>query len=254
MLILIAACGLGCWAWHKRRLDQRESAIQAIAAAPDPLGWNFNPVSLIRAVNRLHSLGRHDALLALRQFDNTYPNEGYSCPHQSLELVLPLVFDRRNPDDKYPRPVNWFDPSEGIVLDQDSWDYWIMVEDGIPFHTVMIGGTSGMPGNQSYLIKWANDHARLRESPMIPGDILQAAEKVMAKLAEDKDGKEPSEWTSRHIRMQVYNAVVHLLQLPEDDDALTPYDEQRWQLLKRKCEDLGVAWNMELQAFVSTKQ
>ncbi|MEM6473590.1 MAG: hypothetical protein AAF802_28785 [Planctomycetota bacterium] len=63
---------------------------------------------------------------------------------------MPLLFDRRNPDDKYPTPKNWFDPSEGIALTEDSWRYWIAIEDGIPFHTVMIGGTSGMPGTQSY--------------------------------------------------------------------------------------------------------
>lgn len=161
-LILIAACGLGCWTWHHRRVERREAAIKAVAAAPDPLGWDFNPVSLIRAINQLHSLGQRDALMALEQFDKTYPNEGYSCPHQSLELVMPLLFDRRNPEEKYPRPKNWFDQSEGIVLDQESWDYWIIVEDGIPFHTVMIGGTSGMPGNHSYLIGWARDYATTR--------------------------------------------------------------------------------------------
>lgn len=253
-LVLIAACGLSCWTWHRHRIERREAAIKAVAAAPNPLGWDFNPVSLIRAVNQLHSLGRRDALMALEQFDKTYPNEGYSCPHQSLELVMPLLFDRRNPDEKYPCPKNWFDPSEGIVLDKDSWDYWIMVEDGIPFHTVMIVGTSGMPGNQSYLIEWANDHARLRESPMIPGDLFQAAEKVMLKLAEDEKEKESSEWTNRHIRMQVYNAVEHLLGLSEGDDALMPYDNQSWQLLKDRCEELGVVWNIELQTFDATKR
>lgn len=250
-LILIAACGLACWTWHRHRIVRREAAIQAVATAPDPLGWNFNPASLIRAVNQLHSLGRHDALMALEQFDKTYPNEGYSCPHQSLEVVIPLLFDRRNPDEKYPRPKNWFDPSEGIVLDQDSWHCWIMVEDGIPFHTVMIGYTSGMPGNQSYLIEWARDHARLRESQMIPGDLFQAAEKAMRKLAEDEKEKELPVWTKRHIRMQVYYAVAHLLELSEDDDALTPYDDERWQQLKDRCVELGIVWNIELQAFAA---
>ena len=250
-LILIAACGLSCWTWHRRRVELREAAIKAVAAAPDPLGWDFNPVSLIRAVNQLHSLGQRDALMALEQFDKTYPNEGYSCPHQSLELVMPLLFDRRNPDEKYPRPKNWFNPSEGIVLDKDSWDYLIIVEDGIPFHTVTISGTSGMPGNQSYLIEWARDHARLRESPIIPGDLFQAAEKVMTKLAEEAEEKESSDWTNRHIRMQVYHAVANSLKLSEDDDALTPYDDQRWQLLKEKCVELGIAWNIELQIFDS---
>ncbi len=122
----------------------------ALASAPNPIGWDFNPVSLIRAVNQLHQLGRNDALVALEQFEKTYSNEGYTGPHQSLGLVMPLLFDRRNPDEKYPRRKYKWDPSEvsesggsvGIELDQDSWSIMIMVEDGIPFHTVKIDAAS----------------------------------------------------------------------------------------------------------------
>ena len=255
IVVLIAACGLAIWTSHRTRVERRAAAINAIAAAPDPLGWNFNPVSLIRAVNQLHSLGHHDALMALKTFDATYPNEGFSSPHQSLKLVMPLLFDRRNPEDKYPRPKNWFDPSEGIELSEDSWDCWIMVEDGVPFHAVAIGGYSGRkPGNLSYLIEWANDHARLRESPMIPGDLFQAAEKVMLKLAKDNEEAGSTKWKNEHIRMQVYRAVEHLLELSEDDETLIPFDDKRWQRLKKRCEELAIEWSKELQAFQSTKR
>ena len=250
-LVLLVACCLAVWNWHAQRATKRQSAIAAIVAAPNPLGWDYDPASLIRAVNAFHSLGRNDALIALKEFDARYPDEGYSCPHQSLELVMPLLFDRRNPDDKYPTPKNWFDPSEGIVLTEDSWRYWIAVEDGIPFHTVMISGTSGMPGNQSYLIEWADKHARLRESPMAPGDLFAAAEKVMVKLAEKEENDDSADWTNRHIRMQVYRSVKHLLNVADDDDELAPYDDERWDTFKERCEPLAIQWDETTQAFTS---
>lgn len=250
-LVLLVACCLAVWNWHSQRDTNRQAAIAAMVAAPDPLGWDYDPASLIRAVNAFHSLGRSDALIALKEFEAKYPNEGYSCPHQFLELVMPLLFDRRNPDDKYPSPKNWFDPSEGIELTKDSWRYWIAIEDGVPFHTVIIGGTSGAPGTQSYLIEWADKHARLRESPMVPGDLFAAAEKVMVKLAEEQDNDDSTDWTNRHIRMQVYRAVRHLLNVSEDDDEFAPYDDERWKTFRERCEALKIRWNEQTQAFTS---
>jgi hypothetical protein len=128
-----------------------------------------------------------------------------------------------------------------------------VVQDGIPFHTVNISVASGMPRNQSYLIVWAKAHAQLRESPLITGDLILAAEKVMLKLGEAEDSKGSLEQTNLHVRMQVYRAVEHLLNRSDDDKSLMPTNEKQWLLLKKRCDELGIVWNKELQAFTSTR-
>ncbi len=110
-----------------------------------------------------------------------------------------------------------------------------------------------MPNNQGYLITWAKDHARLRESPMIPGDIFLAAEKVMLKLGKGEDRKGSREQTNQHVRMQVYRAVEHLLNQSVVENSLIPYDEKGWMRLKQRCDELGICWNTEIQAFKATK-
>jgi hypothetical protein len=252
-LILVTAFGLGVWTWYRYRAQRREVAIAALTSAPYPTGIDFNPASLVRSVNQLHSLGKQDVLLALHEFEEAYPNRGYSSPHQSLGLVIPLLFDRKNPEDKYPRFRDSSDPTKGIELSEDSWRYWIVIEDGIPFHTVYIAGTSGSAGSRNYLIEWANDHARLRDTPMTPGELFPAAERVMRRVGVGKNDKASLYWTIQHIRMQVFRSVEQSLDLPEDDDSLTPYDEERWLLLWQRCDELGIVWSKELQAFKATR-
>src|SRR5262249_31508520 len=57
--------------------------LQLIAACPDPMGWGeYNPVSLVRAVNRLQSMGKEEAISALRAFARLAPVEtvGFDSP------------------------------------------------------------------------------------------------------------------------------------------------------------------------------
>ena len=94
-------------------------------------------------------------------------------------------------------------------------------------------------------------HARLRESPMAPGDLFAAAEKVMIKLAEKEENDDSTDRTNRHIRMQVYRSVKHLLNVADDDDELAPYDDKRWDTFKERCEPLAIQWDETTQAFTS---
>lgn len=257
LLVLILGAALGL-AWWRMRIDavrERERAIELLVASPDPLGWDYDPSALIRTVNQLHSRGRQDAIETLVEFNHRYPNEGYSSPHQTLELVVPLLFNRRNPEDPLPRPIDWFDPSKGIELTEDEWSHYIVVKNGIPFHTVEIGGTSGMPGDQGYLVTWAREHARMRSTPMTPEDNPFVAAEAILKTLADEGGDDAAEYfwsTKRHIRMQVYRAVSHVLSVESKDDLL-PYDDERWGLLKAKCTDLGLFWDSNRQAYSARK-
>src|SRR5262245_30749764 len=75
LVILVAALGLGWYSRELRRRERIEKAVQLLAAAPKMTGWDHDPVALIRAANALHSLGKKDAIDALRRFAARYPND-----------------------------------------------------------------------------------------------------------------------------------------------------------------------------------
>lgn len=114
IMLLLAAAGLAVWRYQANRGIARERAMESLLSVPDPIGKDYNSVDPVRAVNLLHSLGRSDALIVLREFSKKYPNEGHSSPHQALDLVVPLVFDRLNPDDKFP-PFQHSGPCVGVA-------------------------------------------------------------------------------------------------------------------------------------------
>src|SRR5262245_53400137 len=146
LLTMLSAIGLAWWrsqlAVRQAREGARKEALELLATAPNPLGWDYDPIKLARAVNKLHSMGRDEAILTLEAFIKKYPNDGYDCPHQSLKLVIPLLFMRRNPAEKLPSSAKW-DGSSGFKLTYDRWYEDFVVEQGLPFHTEVIGGFSG---------------------------------------------------------------------------------------------------------------
>lgn len=258
ILMLLAGLVFAWWSQRIRRQEREEQAIRLLAECPDPLGWEYNPVPLVRAVNHLQRMGKADAIKALRRFAAENPNVGYRSPHQSLEFVVPLLFDRMEPEDRFPDgPFPWDENIKEFELVKREWQIWMDVEGDIPFHTVHIGGTSGMPGDQTYLVEWADLHGRLRTTPLRPVDNpFEAAERELARLKKPDDDEGVFYWTQRHIYVQVHAAVSPLVSTgdPEQDYELTPYDVEIWNKLKERCLALGIHWSDETQAYVAAKQ
>src|SRR5262245_13623857 len=81
LVTMLAAIGVAWWrsqvSLRQAREETRNEALRLLATAPDPLGQDYDPIRLVRAVNKLHAMGRDEAILTLEAFIKKYPNEGY---------------------------------------------------------------------------------------------------------------------------------------------------------------------------------
>ncbi len=237
-----------------------------LADAPNPTGKEFDPASLIRVINYLHSLGHRDAIESLDRFAKQFPNDGYESPHQCLRLVVPILFTRRDPQEKLPSEnsevlkilrdilgddADFAESDETYLLTKDEWSgVHIRIENGIPFHTVRFGGYLGNPGNQSFLVDWARDRGILRADPLSPDDDpFLCSQSLLRKIGENN----PDDITPKlmaHIRQQAFRSVSHLLttepRLSSYFDAIT-----NWSEISEEYERLDIYWNAERQAYSS---
>src|SRR5262245_60137727 len=106
ILVLVSLCAVAFawWGAKLRRESRINEAVRLIAASP---GWwpseDYNPISVVRAVNALYALGKAEAIIALRRFAKEYPsNGGPDDRHEALRIVIPLLVDRENPEDRFP--------------------------------------------------------------------------------------------------------------------------------------------------------
>lgn len=257
IVLLLAAAGLAEWRYRADRAKARERAMESLLSVPDPLGKGFNPVDLVRAVNSLHSLGRSQALVVLREFSQKNPNEGYSSPHQALDLVVPLLFDRRNPEDKFPvlNVMAFVSESEQSFMPLlRQWGNPVVVENGIPFHTVIHGIVLGNPGDQSHLIDWAEQAARFREAPMVPADDpFAAVEELIGELQRnDRLSEFPvSPDTLSHLRLQVFRSIANIPGVSPVNLLPESGDLSSWHELRDKLRSRNLRWDQVQQGYVA---
>ena len=256
--MLVAGVAFGWWAHRIRHQRERDRAVQILALAPNWTGWEFDPVALVRAVNHLQSVGKEEAIAALRQFAAEYPADGgHDVPHQALELVVPLLFDRVNPEDRYP-DTDPFEKQGNYTLTLDAWSTWVEVEDGLPIHTVTLGGTSGFFADNTYLIDWAEKHARLRSTPLVPcDDPVGAVDRLDARMREkienDQESLKAYQWTAWHMRRQAYTAIQPLLKDDPQDSKWTLGRDEDWEDFKRYAATLDIRWSKTEQRYVKAR-
>jgi|GEM_PF-5065423 len=173
--------------------------------------------------------------------------------HQSLRIVIPLLFERQEPEDKLPEMVGWDGKYE---LELDQWNNWIDVQDDVPFHTVMISMSSGPGYFNGYLVRWAERDGRFRTTPLRPGDDLcAAAEAALRKLHRERDREEKNndpeakKWLAYHIRRQVYAALAHL---SPQQGANDPFSDESWESFKKQGRDKRIRWDERQQNYVFT--
>lgn len=104
VVMLLFGVAFAWWGAKLRREARLKEAVRLVAASP---GWfprdDYDPIALVRAVNALHALGKEDAVEALRRFANEYPsNHGPNDSHEALRLIIALLFDRADPEDRFP--------------------------------------------------------------------------------------------------------------------------------------------------------
>jgi len=268
---LLLAIVFAWWGAKVRREARIDDAVRLVAHSP---GWwpsdDYNPIAVVRAVNALHAMGKDDAIHALRRFAKKYPSAGGPDDrHEALRLVLPLLFDRENPEDRFPEKSpdrdKWY-PHLGTT----EWFFFSMsvrVMDGIPFNRTGTMGFGGGMEDFSYAIDWAEKSGRFRVTPLIPvDDPFAAADREMIDLARISDGSEKVAHLTRNIREQVFNAVAHLL--PAEEKGKFRYhdnwhagefkrsyrdlaDDENWAALKALCEPLKIHWNPQQQAYLA---
>jgi hypothetical protein len=269
LLLMIFFAVAFSWCGARVRKEARlHEAVRLMSASP---GWfpsdEYDPIALVRAVNALHVLGREEAIEALRRFAKEYPsNGGPDDRHEALRLIIPLLFDRLNPEDRFPSaPVG---PEGHYRLDQKEWPFFsdfVIVEDDIPFHVVWTMGFSGEMRDNSYAIDRAQAHGSFRATPLRPLDSpFDAADRLIDKLIRSE--KDPAVaydvLVKRHIREQTLRSVSHLLPAGETvkfrwKEIRSPNQwrdlasDDNWALLKKTCDPMHIRWSHRRQAYVA---
>jgi hypothetical protein len=218
-------------------------ALQLINACPTPIGWDYDPIALVRAANHLRALGKPKAIAALHEFlalaydtgydrDRIDPENIDTSNQWCLASLIPLVFD-----------------SVGLSKR-------IVVWQGIPFHTVVIRGTSGWPPSTRPLVAAAAKRGKLIRKPLRPADNpLEAADTLSVKKGKPKDREQRGSWTElrQHLRSQAWRAVRPLVD-PERKQSPDLMSKAAWEKLKAKVAHLKIRWNQMSQEYVAGKK
>jgi len=223
----------------------RFNAVGLPSAAP-----RLYAASLVRTVNCLQSLGKDDAIEALRLFLAQHPlgsdNVG---DHQCLEIVVPLLFKRRNEHDRLPMPV---DVHGEYKLVHTEWPIWVSTESDLPFDIVPASEQEYRPIDRTYLINWADQRGVLRARPMRPtDDIAAAAESLMEKLiSSDGSHIDDDSTLANYIRLQAMFCILHCWDTKyiEVDGS----DIDQWRAFKVDCKRLKIKWNTTTQMYETT--
>jgi hypothetical protein len=237
---------LAWWGERVRRRHREEQATEFLTAVN---ASDHDPVALIRAVNHLQSMGKADAIAAMRRFAPHGYHRSTEDRHRQLEPVIMLLFDRADPEDGYPQSGTG--QGARMILKPGPWPRNITVQDDFPFQ-IEVGRSAD---ETAYLLEWAETRGRMRESPLSPaGDPLAAADKLI-------DGTPESSWNNMARRMliirsreQAYRAIKHLLPPAAQEELKPPFfSKSQWNALKERCGELDIQWSELKQEYVATK-
>ena len=247
---------------------KHRTTFELINKSTNLLGWGDpNPAALVRAVNHLRSLGKNEAIEALRAYVRYAPQNGRkhvsdSADQQRLVWIIPLLFVPSDPDIKlptlgrHPEFREWAErfPEFPEWTTGDKWDpFWISLEGDLPFHNVQFTGRSGIQNpEKGYLVEWAANHADLRDEPLRPvNDPLGAADRLCNTLSKDGRSEGLAPVATYHIRLQAWQTIAHLIGIgrqirgpfrPSDDD---------WERLRERAARLNIRWSEVTQDYVA---
>ena len=211
----------------------------------------------MRAANHLRSLGKGKAVAALREFARIARRPGYGGDIQidpknidtsnewCLATLVPLVFEPADPNGP---KVLW--PEDCITV----WE-------GIPFHNVVINGTSGSPPSMAPLVEWADLRGKVIEKPLRPTDHpLEAADGLLRQLAREgnEQARDPEGDLRRHLRFQAWRMAGPLVE-PDRKKARDRFDQafrsdEKWARLKAEAARLDLHWDEQRQEYVAGRK
>ena len=220
--------------------------LRAINEIPTSAGWEFDPASLVRAINQLQVLGQVKAVKSLREFlaiadDKGFgekgrrhdPNNIDDSNQWCLAIIVPVAFTSET---RQPSPKR-----EYITLFAD-----------IPFHNCLVNPDAMGPEHTKYLVDWAEKDATVRATRLKPSDMpLDCADEVCAILLSKSKNNISSDNLRRHIRGQAWRMVRHLLVEKTEPEFL---DENEWLKVKKKVASLKIRWNEKEQTYIATSQ
>jgi hypothetical protein len=232
--------------------------LQAINGAPSVGARDFNPAMLVRAVNRLHALGKEQAIAELRRFLKIStrsfcverdPANIDTCDNQCVFLIVRLLFEPAEPTGKRPemrigamRPS----PPEG----DRSWPLFpLALQDDIPF--ILIRGVilSGVPEDPSVHVDWAEKHGKLRARPLRPIDDPLAAVESLCALPRSNS------WEMAMLRDQAWKMVEGVAgpwRTPEKERYSGAYDPKAdCEKHQRILRQFKIKWDSAQEAYVA---
>jgi hypothetical protein len=195
--------------------------LEAIAAVTPPDQGPYDPLALVRALNRLRALGEAQALASLENYLSRLGHEPLWPPIEprpglfetgspgAIWLIVPHLFEPRPGAPACPPySLGNLEPRPQPPL--QSWpDYPLVWVDGWPF---LCGAFAAQPSSPDSdperALEWARQHGRLRRLPVTPrGDPLTALAELEARSGLPA-GNRP--------RLQLYRALAPALALPLD--------------------------------------
>jgi hypothetical protein len=226
--------------------------LQLINGASSHIGYHFNPVAVVRAVNHLRSIGKEKTIAALREYLSIAHDPGNFVEREPepdnldtsnqdcVKVLIPLLFESSDPHERV--------PGEG---------HFLSVEQDIPFHNVYFGHVSGLRAGRrdlSPLVDWAEKHGKMITTIWKPApNILEVADQLRQRLGKTSPTSE-DDYLKGHLRMQAWRAVRHLVD-PDDESNHAVLDrffhDANWSNLRRKADQQKIRWNEELQDYVA---
>ena len=234
-----------------------QPTFELINKSTNLLGWGDpNPVAVVRAVNHLRSLGKNDAIEALRAYVRYAPQYGTgwesdSADQQRLVWIIPLLFVPSNPDIKLPTLGR--NPEFPEWTTGDKWEpFYISLAGDLPFHNVKFGGRRGkVDPDRGYLVEWVSKHAHLRAEPLRPvDDPLGAADGLCDKLSKDALNEDHAQALRYHIRQQAWRTIAHLISVEEKNRWPGWPSDDEWERIKEEAAKLNIRWSEEAQDYV----
>ena len=216
-----------------------------------------HPLVLIRAINHLRSLGHADAIEALNRYA---ASTKYSF---NLNVVVPHLFVPNIAGEKLPQRDS-DGAIDSYILDLNEWRVHVEIHDGIPFAINDLRYV-GSFHEQTFLIAWAKERARLRDDDLIPTDNpFSTADRLVrqwvpvevarAKGISDERRAELALLNTSLIRQHAFELVKHLvpsLERPEYNDWAS--DDKDWRLLESLCLRRGLRWDSVRMEYKFTK-
>ena len=172
---------------------------------------DYNPASILIAVNALQPLGKEKALSALQSYlDALSQDEPYDDDATNhIFVILRLLFEPYEHGKRFPVPGNF----EWRVFREELQQDWplnpVELVDGIPFKLFGGGmGFSGQPEHPSSHIEFAKKHCVILSEPLIPKiNPLVAAEQIIESQKMGRLRESDREGSIRSIRQQALSMM-----------------------------------------------